>query len=179
MFSTLSEHLFASQSLLKERRRPTGGLREACKESLGGRGFHALVPLNGVKNNLWSLCWSIFPYLRKTIDYCFGRNCPYRGVSCRSLCFYCGRHHKGLVWIGSKTLWIFRGAFLRRKSSPSLTYCDLNRGVGQKGEFLSSWCLESPRCSWRRVISALRLSRPVLPMVYSSLWSIWATDLLR
>ena len=36
MFNT-SEHLFASQSLLKERRRPsTGGLREACKESLKG-----------------------------------------------------------------------------------------------------------------------------------------------
>ena len=37
MFNTLSEHLFASQSLLKERRRsPTGGLREAFKESLEG-----------------------------------------------------------------------------------------------------------------------------------------------
>ena len=36
MFNTLSEHLFASQCLLKEwRRPPTGGLREACKESLG------------------------------------------------------------------------------------------------------------------------------------------------
>ena len=33
MFNTLSKHLFASQSLLKERRRsPTGELREACKE---------------------------------------------------------------------------------------------------------------------------------------------------
>ena len=26
---------------------------------------------------------------------------------------------------------------------------------------------------------ASRLSSPVLPMAYSSLWSIWATDLLR
>ena len=44
MFNTLFEHLFASQSFLKEQRRsPTGGLREAFKESLGGgRGFHAL-----------------------------------------------------------------------------------------------------------------------------------------
>ena len=31
----MSEHLFASLSLLKERP-PTGGLKEACKESLGG-----------------------------------------------------------------------------------------------------------------------------------------------
>ena len=33
----LDEHLFVCQSLQKERRRPpTGGLREAFKESLGG-----------------------------------------------------------------------------------------------------------------------------------------------
>ena len=37
MFNTFDEHLFVCQSLLKERRRPpTGGLREAVKESLGG-----------------------------------------------------------------------------------------------------------------------------------------------
>ena len=42
------------------------------------------------------------------------------------------------IVVGSKTLRIFRGAVLRRKSSPSLTNCDLNKGVGQKGEFLSS-----------------------------------------
>ena len=36
MFNTLDEPLFVCQSLLKERRRPpTGGLREAFKESLG------------------------------------------------------------------------------------------------------------------------------------------------
>ena len=41
----MSEHLFASQSLLKERRRPpTGGLREACEESLG-EGFPRPRPL--------------------------------------------------------------------------------------------------------------------------------------
>ena len=33
----MSEHLFASQSLLTERRQPpTGGLKEVCEESLGG-----------------------------------------------------------------------------------------------------------------------------------------------
>ena len=36
MFNTFEEHLFVCQSLLKEwRRPPTGGLREAFKESLG------------------------------------------------------------------------------------------------------------------------------------------------
>ena len=45
MFNTLSEHLFLSQSLLKEwRRHPTGGLREACKESLAGRVSTPLPP---------------------------------------------------------------------------------------------------------------------------------------
>ena len=39
MFNMLSEHLFVCQSRLKEwRRPPTGGLREAFKESLGGSG---------------------------------------------------------------------------------------------------------------------------------------------
>ena len=43
---------FVRQSFLKERRRsPTGGLREALEESLG-KGFHALVPWSGVKNDL-------------------------------------------------------------------------------------------------------------------------------
>ena len=37
MFNTFDEHLFVCQSLLKERRQsPTGGLREAFKESMGG-----------------------------------------------------------------------------------------------------------------------------------------------
>ena len=45
MFNTLSEHLFVSKSLLKERRRPpTGGLREACKESLGAGGGGVSTP---------------------------------------------------------------------------------------------------------------------------------------
>ena len=170
MFNTLYKHLFASQSLLKERRRlPTGGLRQAFKESLGRVG-------NGVENDLWSLCCSISPYLRKAIGYCFGRGCPVRGVSCRSLVSYCGGDHERAYFDRVQTLWIFSGAFLRTISFPSLTICALNKGVGQKGKFLSSWHLESPRYGWRRVFLASRLSRPVLPIVYSSLWRIWATD---
>ena len=38
---------------------------------------------------------------------------------------------KRLVLIGSKTLRVFASAFLRRKSSPSFTNCDLKRGEGQ------------------------------------------------
>ena len=44
MFNTLDEQLFVCQSLLKEQRRPTGGLREAFEESLG-RGVWPLEPL--------------------------------------------------------------------------------------------------------------------------------------
>ena len=69
--------------------------------------------------------------------------------------------------------------FLRRKSSPSLTSGDLNKEECQKGEFLSSWRLVSSSCGCKRAISASRLSKPVFPIVYSSLWSIWAKDLLR
>ena len=36
MFNSLFRHLFDCQSLLKERRQPPGGLREAILESLGG-----------------------------------------------------------------------------------------------------------------------------------------------
>ena len=49
MFNKLSEHLFASQSLLKERRQPTGGLREACKELLEGGVSTPPSPLVGSK----------------------------------------------------------------------------------------------------------------------------------
>ena len=45
MFNMLFEHLFVSQSLLKEQRQPpSGGLREAFKESLG-EGFPCPRPL--------------------------------------------------------------------------------------------------------------------------------------
>ena len=145
-----------------------------------GKGFPHPCPLEwGQKRPLKPLLFD-FPHLRKTIDYCFGRNCPHRDISCRSLFFIVVGTMTGIILIGSETLRVFSGVpFLRRKSSPSLTNCNLNRGVGKKGEFLCSWRLESPRCGWRRVILASRLSRPVLPKVYSSLWSIWATDLLR
>ena len=50
MFNTLDEHLFVCQFLLKERRRPlTGGLREAFKESLGGRVSTPSPPVVGLK----------------------------------------------------------------------------------------------------------------------------------
>ena len=50
MFNTLSEHLFVCQSLLKERRQPpTGGLREAIKESLGGGVSMPSSPTVGLK----------------------------------------------------------------------------------------------------------------------------------
>ena len=76
MFNTFFEHLFASQSLQKERRRPpTGGLRGTFKESLGG-GFPCPCPLEwGQKRPLkrllfdfplpeendWLLLWEELP----------------------------------------------------------------------------------------------------------------------
>ena len=49
----LFEHLFVCQSLMKEwRRPPTGGLREAIKESLGGGVSTPLYPRMGSKLNL-------------------------------------------------------------------------------------------------------------------------------
>ena len=44
MFNMLFEHLFVCQSLLKEQTPPTGGLREAFKESLGGGVFTTSSP---------------------------------------------------------------------------------------------------------------------------------------
>ena len=62
MFDTLSEHLFVSQSFLKERGQPpTGGLGEACKESLGGGVFPCPCPLEwGQKQPLKPLLFN-FP----------------------------------------------------------------------------------------------------------------------
>ena len=55
MFNSLFEHLFVCQSFLKERRRsPTGGLREAFMESLGG-GVSTPGSLSEVENNLVSV----------------------------------------------------------------------------------------------------------------------------
>ena len=59
---------FVCQSFLKERRRPpTGGLREALEESLG-EGFSCPRPLEWGRKHPWSLCYSISPYLGKTMD---------------------------------------------------------------------------------------------------------------
>ena len=141
------------------------------------RAFHALAPWMGSKTT--SEAYVVrFPQPEENDLLLLWEEFLHRGISCRSLFSYWEGTMKGLILIASKTLWIFRGAFLRRKSSPSLTNCDLNKGVGQKGEFLSSWHLESPRCGWIRVISASHLSRLELPMVYSSLGRIWAMDYL-
>ena len=84
MFNTFSEHLFASQSLLKERRRlPTGGLREVFEESFEGRASTPSPFGVGSKKT---------PRASKVqfTGYCFVRSCPHRGASCRSLFSYCG-----------------------------------------------------------------------------------------
>ena len=97
MFNRLDEQLFACQTLLKEQRQPsTGGLMEALEESLGRGVSTPPAPIVGSKTTLESLEFC-FP-LRKTIGYCFVRNCPHRGVFCRSL-FSCGDHKRAyLFW---------------------------------------------------------------------------------
>ena len=53
MFNMFGEHLFVCQSLLKERRQPpTGGLREAFEESLGGGVSTPSRPRVGSKTTL-------------------------------------------------------------------------------------------------------------------------------
>ena len=112
MFNTLDEHLFSCQSLLKERRQPpTGGLREALEESLGGRVSTPSSPIVGSKmtpgaSEIW-------------VVYCFERSCPHRDVSCRSL-FFCGNHERA-CFDRVQNPESFEVPFLRRKSSPSLT----------------------------------------------------------
>ena len=44
---------------------------------------------------------------------------------------------KLLVLIKPEAPRLFRGALLRRNSSPSFTNCEWNSGEGEKGEFLS------------------------------------------
>ena len=112
------------------------------------------------------------------IGYCFVRSCPHTAVSCGNL-FSCCRDHKRSCFDRVQNPESLEVPFLLRKSFPSFTSWDLNSKECQKGEFLSSWHLISPNCGCRWVILASRLSKPVLPMVYSSLWSIWARDLLR
>ena len=65
MFNTLSEQLFAYQSLLKERRRPpTGGLFEALKESLERGVSTPSSPIVGRKRPLEPLKFC-FPLLEE------------------------------------------------------------------------------------------------------------------
>ena len=86
MFNTLDEQLFVCQSLLKERRRlPTGGLREALEESLGGGGFSCPRSLEwGRKRPLEPLLFD-FPLPGENNGYYLEWNDPHWGVSCRSL----------------------------------------------------------------------------------------------
>ena len=118
MFNMFEEQLFVCQSLLKEQRRPpTGGLIEALEESLG-RGVSTPSPLIvGLKTTPGAseVCFS---RLEENDWLLLGRNCPHRGVSCRSLFSYCGGDHERACLIGSKTLRVFASAFLRRKTSP-------------------------------------------------------------
>ena len=69
---------FVCQSFLKERRQPpTGGLREALEESLGGgEGFHALVPGVGSKTTLEPLLLD-FPLPGENDGYCLEWNDPH------------------------------------------------------------------------------------------------------
>ena len=102
--------MFVCQSLLKEwRRPPTGGLREAFKESLGGgvsTSFSTffLVPLGEVKNDICSLCCSLIVETMKV-----------------------------LVLIGSKTLSVYRGAFLKEELLSVLNQLRLEQRRGHKG----------------------------------------------
>ena len=129
MFNTLLEHFFlpvSSESM------------EMTYLIISKRDLHAIVPLGEVRNDLWSLCCSISPCLRKMIGYCLEWIDPHTGISCRSL-FSCydGDHFRAGL-IGLKTPNVFRGAFLSSNTSPSLTNCEWNKGEGQNGELLSS-----------------------------------------
>ena len=83
MFNTF-EYVFVCQSLLKERRPPTGGLREALKGVIGRKGFHDLVPLCEVETTPGALLLD-FPPPGENNIYCLEWIDPHRGVSCRSL----------------------------------------------------------------------------------------------
>ena len=84
MFNILFEHLFVCQSLLKKRRSPTGGLREAFKESLEGGIFTTSSPrvrskmTYGASATRFSPTWGNDSYCLEWID-------PHRDVSCSSL----------------------------------------------------------------------------------------------
>ena len=103
MFNMLFEHCSVCQSLLKEQRRPTGGLMEAFKESVGGR--VSTPPPSWVRSKTTTgASITRFPHLRKTIGYCSEWTVPHKGASSGSLFSYCGGDHEGAALIGSKTL---------------------------------------------------------------------------
>ena len=90
MFNTLDEHLFLCQSLPKEQRRPpTGGLRQALKESLG-EGFPRPRPLLwGQKRPLEPLKFG-FPLVKLRVD-----------VFCLAWCSNSLRIDRGTLPIGA------------------------------------------------------------------------------
>ena len=75
MFNMLFEHFSVCQS-------PTGGLREAFKESLGGGVSTPSSPWV-IPKTTSRVCYSISPYPRKTIGYCLEWIASHRGVSSR------------------------------------------------------------------------------------------------
>ena len=98
---------------------PTGGLREALKESLGEGVSTLSSPIVGSKMTPGAS--EVSPYMRKTIGYWFVRSCPPLKAFPVVVAFLVVGTTKGLILIGPETLRVFRGALLSRKSSPSFT----------------------------------------------------------
>ena len=82
---------FVCQSFLKERRRsPTGGLKVI------GEGFSCPRPLEWGRKRPLSLCYSISPYLGKTMDTAWNGMTPI-----------------GVVPVGASRLWGWKGLINR------------------------------------------------------------------
>ena len=84
------------------------------------------MPWSEVENGLWSLCYSIPPTCGKQLVTVYSGLSPI-GVFPVGASFLIVGTMKGLVLIGPKTLIVFRGAFLRRNSYPSLTIVETGR----------------------------------------------------
>ena len=133
MFNTFDEHLFVCQSLLKEwRQPPTGGLREALKESLRGGVSTPSSPIVGSKTTLGAsevqfppTLWGIAPI----------------GAFPVGASFLVVGAMKGLILIVCKTLRVFRGAVFEEEVLSLLHKLRLEQGgmpKGQVPEFLAS-----------------------------------------
>ena len=120
MFNTLDEHLFVCQSLLKERRQPTGALKEAFKESLGRGVSTPSRPV--VESKMTPGASEIRFRPRKTIGYRFVRSCPHRAFPVAALR-------------------VFRGALFEAEVFTLLHKLRLEQGgvpTGRVPEFLAS-----------------------------------------